>query len=133
MKQLRNSMKECHIQSLMKNNGTRITQLRGFHMLLNGIRTALPMTYALIREISSVPCMDTTAAIQGRKLMLRSPEINQLDLLEEQSRGRIARQSSSSPREQFSSKHSRHPGRREERILALMMITRRTEIQHCWM
>ena len=47
-----------------RKNGKRTTQLRGF-------------------DISSRNCsvlyMDITSAIQRRKLMLKSPEINQLD------------------------------------------------------
>ena len=56
-------------------------------------------TYALVGEFASVPCMDMSAAIQGRRLMLKFPEINQLDLLEEQYRERTALQSSCSPSE----------------------------------
>ena len=58
--------------------------------------------------------MDISAATQGRKLMLRSLEINQLDLLEEQSRERKALQSSSTPTGLSSSMQSRQPGRRGE-------------------
>ena len=57
--------------------------LDDFDMLFNGIRHAFATTYILAREIFLVPRMDITAEIQGTKLMLRSPEINQLDLLEE--------------------------------------------------
>ena len=46
--------------------------------------------------------------------MRKSPEINQLDLLMEQSRERIELQSSSSPRGQSSSVQPRQPGRRKE-------------------
>ena len=83
-------------------------------MLLNATKRALPTTYALVCEISSVPGMDITAATQGRKLILRSLEVNQLNLLEELSRGEIARQLSSTLREQSSSMQSSHPGRRQK-------------------
>ena len=76
-------------------NGIRTPLFVAFEMLLNGIKHGFPTTYALVREITSVPCMDVNAAIQGRKLMLKSPEINRFDLLKEQTRERIALQSSS--------------------------------------
>ena len=52
-----------------RKNGTRTHPLVAFDMLLNGIKHSLPTTYALVREITSVPCMDMSAATQGRRLM----------------------------------------------------------------
>ena len=66
-----------------RKNGTRTPPLVAFDMLLNGIKHALPTTNELVRKITSVPCVDMNSATQGRRLMLKSPEINQLDLLEE--------------------------------------------------
>ena len=54
-------------------NGTRTSPLLVFDMLLNGIKHVLPTTFALVREFNSVPSMDIIAAIQGRRLMLKSP------------------------------------------------------------
>ena len=86
-------------------------------MLLNGIRHALPTTYSFIREISSVPCINITAAIRGRKLMLQSPEINRINFDEEQSGREMVRQSSSISREQsLLSVQLRHLGRIEKII-----------------
>ena len=41
-----------------RKNGTRTPPLLVFDMLLNGIKHALPTTYALVREIVSVPCVN---------------------------------------------------------------------------
>ena len=41
-----------------RKNDTRTTQLLVFDVLLNGIKCAMPTTYALVREISLVPCVD---------------------------------------------------------------------------
>ena len=49
-----------------RKNGIRTTQLKTFDMLLNEIRYLLPTTYALVRGVSSVPCMHITAATQAR-------------------------------------------------------------------
>ena len=59
-------------------------------MLLNGIKHTLPTTYALVREIASFQCTDINATTLARKMMFKSSEINQLDLLEKHSRERIA-------------------------------------------
>ena len=60
-----------------RKNGTRTPPLSVFDMKIIRIKHALPTTYALVREIVLAPCMDISAATPGKKLMLKSPEINQ--------------------------------------------------------
>ena len=58
--------------------GIQVSNLEKFDVLLNGIKTALPTTYELVRTLTGVPCTSVELAAQGRDLLLASPENNQL-------------------------------------------------------
>ena len=58
--------------------GVQVSNLEKFDVLLNGIKTALPTTYELVRTLTGVPCTSVELAAQGRDLLLVSPEKNQL-------------------------------------------------------
>ena len=58
--------------------GIQVSNLEKFDALLNVIKTALPITYELVRRLAGVPCTSEGLAAQGRQLLLTSSEKNQL-------------------------------------------------------
>ena len=57
--------------------GIRVSETGKFDLLLDEIKTALPITDGLVREVVGVSCISAAAATHGLALLLASPkEIN---------------------------------------------------------
>ena len=62
--------------------GIRVSEIRKFDLLLHGSKTALLITYELVRNVAGGPCISTAAATQGFALLSASIERNQLKFAE---------------------------------------------------
>ena len=73
---------EFKVSECAKLVGIQVSNLEKFNILVNGIKTALPTTYELVRKLTGVPCTSVELAAQGRELLLASLEKNQLKYAE---------------------------------------------------